>query len=60
MDAFSDRNSAPKKRPNENCVDMMIARNMSARMTIIDPVRVRSIRRSRSASELADVAAGTE
>ena len=33
--------TAPKKRPNENCVDMMIARKISVRMTIIEPVRLR-------------------
>ncbi len=32
---------APKNRPNENCVEMMTARKMSVRITIIEPVRLR-------------------
>ena len=35
------RTIAPKKRPNENCVDMMIARKKSVRITITEPVRLR-------------------
>src|SRR6185436_15105435 len=38
---FSIPSSAAKKRPNENCVDMIAARKISARMTIIEPVRAR-------------------
>jgi hypothetical protein len=34
-------NSAPKNRPNENCVDMMIARAISVRMRTTDPVRLK-------------------
>ena len=32
---------APKNRPNENCVDMMIDRKISVRITIIEPVRLK-------------------
>ena len=32
---------AAKNRPNENCVEMMIARKISVRMTISEPVRFR-------------------
>ena len=37
--SFTDAPIAPKKRPKENCVDMMMPRKISVRMTMIDPVR---------------------
>ena len=34
-------NSAPNRRPNENCVDRMIDRKSSVRIRMIDPVLFR-------------------